>query len=140
MRKTFALVFNNRAGVARPKLLDGVLASLKAAGADVFPGRRTLSAEEASARVAELALSGGADAVIAAGGDGTFRAVAIGAAGSQLPVGFIPLGTGNVLAYEIGVRKRATRPRAWFAGWPQHSGAGRARQRRAVLPDGRRRL
>ncbi|MEQ1670508.1 MAG: diacylglycerol kinase family protein, partial [Hyphomicrobium sp.] len=27
--------------------------------------------------------------------------------GTALPVGFIPLGTGNVLAYEIGVKKRA---------------------------------
>ncbi|NOU04756.1 MAG: diacylglycerol kinase, partial [Hyphomicrobiaceae bacterium] len=105
-RKKFALVFNNRAGIARPKLLDGVLAGLKAGGAHVFP-LPARSAEEASQRVGELAQLGGADAVIAAGGDGTFRAVAIGAAGTALPVGFIPLGTGNVLAYEIGVKKRA---------------------------------
>jgi diacylglycerol kinase (ATP) len=106
MRKSFALVFNARAGLARPKLLDGVLAAMRAAGADVFP-LAARSAEEATARVTELARAGGADAVIAAGGDGTFRAVAAGASGSELPVGFIPLGTGNVLAYEIGVRKRA---------------------------------
>lgn len=106
MRTSFALVFNARAGVARPKLLDGVLAGLKARGASVFP-LAARSAEEASARVAELAAARGADAVIAAGGDGTFRAVAIGAAGTDLPIGFIPLGTGNVLAYEIGIRKRA---------------------------------
>jgi diacylglycerol kinase (ATP) len=107
MRNSFALVFNARAGAARPKLLDGVLAELKSAGADVFalPAR---SAEEASARVAELAASGKADAVIAAGGDGTFRAVATGAANTDLPIGFIPLGTGNVLAYEIGLKKRAS--------------------------------
>jgi diacylglycerol kinase (ATP) len=106
LRKSFALVFNARAGAARPKLLDGVLAGLKSAGADVFqlPAR---NAEEASARVAELAASDKADAVIAAGGDGTFRAVATGAANSNLPIGYIPLGTGNVLAYEIGIRKRA---------------------------------
>ena len=91
MRKTFGLVFNARAGVARPKLLDGVLAYLKAAGATVFavPAR---GAEEASARVSELAESNGADAVIAAGGDGTFRAVATGAAGSALLSCSIPLG------------------------------------------------
>jgi diacylglycerol kinase (ATP) len=106
MRKTFALVFNARAGVARPKLLNGVLTNLKAEGAKVFsvPAR---SADEASLRVAELAHSRAADAVIAAGGDGTFRAVATGAAGTPLPVGFLPLGTGNVLAYELGLRKRA---------------------------------
>ena len=106
MRKKFALVFNARAGLARPRLLDGVLVVLKDAGADVFqvPAR---SAEEASMRVAALAGQRGADAVIAAGGDGTFRAVATGAADTELPVGFIPLGTGNILAYEIGIRKRA---------------------------------
>jgi diacylglycerol kinase (ATP) len=105
-RKSFALVFNARAGAARPKLLDGVLAALESAGATVFvlPAR---SAEEASARVAELAAAGGADAVIAAGGDGTFRAVATGAANTGLAIGYIPLGTGNVLAYELGLRKHA---------------------------------
>jgi diacylglycerol kinase (ATP) len=105
-RKSFALVYNARAGVARPKLLDGVLAALKSADATVFvlPAR---SAKEASARVAELAAGGGADAVIAAGGDGTFRAVATGAANTSLAIGYIPLGTGNVLAYELGLRKRA---------------------------------
>jgi diacylglycerol kinase family enzyme len=105
-RKSFALVFNARAGVARPRLLDGVLAGLKSGGASVFqlPAR---TAGEASERVAELATSRGADAVIAAGGDGTFRAVATGAAGTDLPVGFIPLGTGNILAYELGIGKGA---------------------------------
>lgn len=107
MRRSFALVFNARAGVARPRLLDGVLAGLRAGGAEVFQlAART--AEEATARVGELAAARGADAVIAAGGDGTFRAVASGAAGTEFPVGFIPLGTGNILAYEIGIRKRAT--------------------------------
>ena len=106
MRKSFALVFNDRAGVARPRLLDGVLSGLRAGGAEIFQVP-TRSAEEATERVAALAAGRGADAVIAAGGDGTFRAVATGASGYQLPIGFVPLGTGNVLAYEIGIRKRA---------------------------------
>ncbi|MFA5956300.1 diacylglycerol kinase family protein [Hyphomicrobium sp.] len=106
MRRRFALVFNATAGVAMPRLLDGVLAALRSENADVFqvPAR---SAEEAAERVAELARRDVCDAVIAAGGDGTFRAVATGAAASALPVGVIPLGTGNVLANEIGLRKRA---------------------------------
>lgn len=106
MRRRFALVYNATAGVALPRLLDGVLGTLRAEKADVFqvPAR---SAEEASGRVRDLVERDVCDAVIAAGGDGTFRAVATGAAGTDLPVGVIPLGTGNVLANEIGLRKRA---------------------------------
>lgn len=105
MRRRFALVFNATAGVAMPRLLDGVVAGLRAGKAEVFqlPAR---TAAEAAERVAELGSRNICDAVIAAGGDGTFRAVATGAANANLPVGVIPLGTGNVLANEIGLRKR----------------------------------
>ncbi|MBX9684059.1 MAG: diacylglycerol kinase [Hyphomicrobium sp.] len=106
MRRRFAVVFNARAGSAVPRLLDGVLAELRAVHrCDVFqlPAR---SAEEAAERVSEAAARGVCDAVIAAGGDGTFRGVAIGAAGTSLPVGLIPLGTGNVLAHELGLVRR----------------------------------
>ncbi|SFV33952.1 diacylglycerol/lipid kinase family protein [Hyphomicrobium facile] len=104
MRRRFALVFNSTAGVAIPRLLDGVIRSLRHSQAEVFqvPAR---SSAEASERVADLARRSAADAVIAAGGDGTFRAVATGAAGTSLPVGLVPLGTGNVLAAEIGLPK-----------------------------------
>jgi len=107
MRRRFALVFNSKAGVAIPRLLDGVLGAMRAAGAEVFqlPAR---SASEAAERVAEAAREGVCDAVIAAGGDGTFRAVATGAVESELPVGFVPLGTGNVLAHELGLSRRAS--------------------------------
>lgn len=117
MRRSFALVFNARAGVARPKLLDGVLARLKAAGADVFQVAAR-SSEEASEQIAAIAKARSADAVIAAGGDGTFRAVATGAAGTVLPVGFLPLGTGNVLAYEIGLKKHAATIAAYLLDDP----------------------
>jgi diacylglycerol kinase family enzyme len=105
MRRRFALVFNSNAGVATPRLLKGVLAALRSNGADVV-ALPTASAAEATRRVAEVAREGGFDAVIAAGGDGTFRAVAAGA-GTALPVGIIPIGTGNVLCHEIGLGRRA---------------------------------
>ena len=39
--------------------------------------------------------------MIAAGGDSTIRGVAMGLMGTQMPLGIIPAGTGNVLAQEI---------------------------------------
>ncbi|MEQ1718119.1 MAG: diacylglycerol kinase family protein [Hyphomicrobium sp.] len=106
MRRRFALVFNAHAGVAWPRLLTAVLKKLEAAGADVT-ALATESAEDATRQVMVLAASGGYDGVIAAGGDGTIRAVAAGAAGSALPVGIIPLGTGNVMRFEIGLKSSA---------------------------------
>jgi len=106
MRRRFALVFNSTAGVAIPRRLDGVLRRMRARGSDVFqiPARNATEAAEAIAAAGRRGLC---DAVIAAGGDGTFRAVATGAAECDLPIGLIPLGTGNVLANEIGLPKKA---------------------------------
>lgn len=105
MRQRFALVFNQRAGTIRPLLLDRVLTLLRNAGANVEPVKAT-SAEDASAQVRALALERRADAIIAAGGDGTVRACAIGTGDTGMPVGYIPLGTGNVLKYEIGLKAK----------------------------------
>jgi diacylglycerol kinase (ATP) len=41
--------------------------------------------------------------IIAGGGDGTINEVLNGAAGSDVPVAFLPLGTTNVLAKELGI-------------------------------------
>jgi diacylglycerol kinase (ATP) len=106
MRRRFALVYNSTAGSAIPRLLDGVIDRLREQKTEIFQLAARSSAE-ATERVAELAKRRVCDAVIAAGGDGTFRAVATGAAGTALPVGIIPLGTGNVLANEIGLRRKA---------------------------------
>lgn len=106
MRRRFVLVFNARAGVAWPRLLGSVLQMLETAGATVTP-LETESAQDATAKIAGLAREGGCDAVIAAGGDGTIRAAAAGLAGTTLPLGLIPLGTGNVMKYEIGLGRRA---------------------------------
>lgn len=51
--------------------------------------------------------AGGYDAVIAAGGDGTVRELARSLGGGGTPIGFVPMGTGNVLAHEIGLPRTA---------------------------------
>jgi len=56
--------------------------------------------------LAQNAVTGKADLVIAAGGDGTINEVACGLALSRVPLAVLPCGTGNVLAREIRLPRR----------------------------------
>jgi diacylglycerol kinase family enzyme len=52
---------------------------------------------------AESAVSAGAGLVLACGGDGTVTACAEGVTGTGVPLAIIPMGTGNLLARNIGL-------------------------------------
>lgn len=54
-------------------------------------------------RMAHEAAVAGAAVVMAVGGDGTLRAVCDELAGTGIPVGIVPAGTGNLLARNIGI-------------------------------------
>jgi diacylglycerol kinase family enzyme len=106
MRKRLLLVFNPTAGPTGRTLLEHVVREIQRRGGVIVP----FEAKAGAARVPAPAevQAGGYDAVIAAGGDGTVRELAKSLAGSEVAVGFVPMGTGNVLAHEIGLPTSAS--------------------------------
>ncbi|MCW2782195.1 MAG: phosphoesterase, PA-phosphatase related protein [Marmoricola sp.] len=59
--------------------------------------------EDTGYGMAEAAAVGGADLVMSVGGDGTIRAVCEELAGTGIPVGIVPAGTGNLLARNLDI-------------------------------------
>ena len=61
------------------------------------------TADDPGKGMAKQALDAGVDLVIAAGGDGTVRSIAAAVRGTGVPVGIVPLGTGNLFARNLGI-------------------------------------
>jgi YegS/Rv2252/BmrU family lipid kinase len=59
--------------------------------------------EDTGHGMAHQAAVSGCDVVLAVGGDGTIRAVCEELAGTGVPVGIVPAGTGNLLARNLGI-------------------------------------
>lgn len=117
MRSRLLIIHNAHAGVRQRQLLSEVCRHLKDAGATVrVEDAQTLEQDQELARSA--AESGAFDAVVAAGGDSTIRGVACGLIGSTMPLGIIPVGTGNVLAEEIGLGRDPAALAATLLGGP----------------------
>ena len=93
--------------------------------------RLTTHAGEACELASEAA-SQGFERVIVAGGDGTISQAINGLAESGLPLGIIPLGTGNVLAHDLGI------PSNNIAKALEIIGAGKIREVDLARADGRR--
>lgn len=61
-------------------------------------------------------VAAGVDVVVAAGGDGTVRAVAANLVGTEVKLGILPEGTANVLAHDTGLPTRLEDGLALIAG------------------------
>ena len=61
------------------------------------------TAEEPGQRQAREAVSAGVTLILACGGDGTVTACAEGVAGTGVPLAIVPIGTGNLLARNLGL-------------------------------------
>ena len=103
-RHRFFVCFNPGAGRSHRTFLEQVLSALHQAGAHVDMAR-AVTAEAARAEIAIAAKSNAYDAIVAAGGDGTIRQAAAAVAETGTPLGIIPIGTGNVLAHEIALKR-----------------------------------
>lgn len=107
MRRRFFLIANPGAGLTGSPLVDEVADALLRAGAQVTL-TQPIDIEAARQQAREASASARYDAILAAGGDGTIRQLAATLIGTETPLGIIPVGTGNVLAHEIGLSPHAS--------------------------------
>jgi YegS/Rv2252/BmrU family lipid kinase len=96
-----------RYGSRRPPQLEAACDRLRAHGVEVEL-TKTKAASAATGIAADAAARGFTE-VIAAGGDGTINAVLQGMIGTELRLGILPTGTGNVLARELKIPLNAQR-------------------------------
>ncbi len=102
MRKKFLIIHNKLAGRLKAPMVASVSKQLERQGAQIVLQAASSVQEDIDLARAAVA-SNEVDGVIAAGGDSTIRGVAMGLMGSDMPLGIIPAGTGNVLAQEIAL-------------------------------------
>ncbi|NKX92611.1 diacylglycerol kinase [Sanguibacter hominis ATCC BAA-789] len=99
-RRVVAFVANpSKPDVA--SLKEPVLAACRATGLE--PLWIETSVEDPGVGQAREAVAQGAEVVVATGGDGTVRAVAEAMVGTGVPMGLLPVGTGNLLARNLDI-------------------------------------
>ena len=122
--KHIFLIKNPIASRARPSRLDKIVATLDALGC-----RTTVRLTEGHGHATELAgdaIEAGADVVAVYGGDGTVMQAVEGLQGSDVPLGIVPGGTGNLLSANLGIPRAPIRAAEVIAtGMPHMIDLGR---------------
>lgn len=106
------------------RVLPQIMNVFESAGVEV----RVLETGEnrAAGAKARRAVEGEMDAVIVCGGDGTVFDALQGLAGSDVPLGIIPFGTGNILAQNLKIPHKLTEAARWLlTATPRHVPLGR---------------
>src|SRR5947199_10154381 len=97
-----AVLVNPTAGRGRHRgTLPAVLERLSAAGRPIEPVAAASGAQ--AVKACQAAVDAGASAVVAVGGDGTVHLALQAVAGTGVPFGIVPAGTGNDFAAEAGL-------------------------------------
>jgi diacylglycerol kinase (ATP) len=104
------LIINPNAGSTGQATVDQLEAGLRELGHDC-QHRETQSADDL-----ERVLEDPGDLVVAAGGDGTLRAVAMHLAGRGVPLAVVPMGTANNIGLSLGVTNSLS---MWLEGFRQ---------------------
>ncbi|MDH4120978.1 MAG: diacylglycerol kinase family protein [Deltaproteobacteria bacterium] len=107
----WGIIYNPTAGRFSPRRLEQVCLALETAGITprLYPTARAGHARELAQNLAHGLARPGSPAtepvelVAAFGGDGTLNETANGLRGSPMPLAFLPGGTANVMAHELGL-------------------------------------
>jgi diacylglycerol kinase (ATP) len=93
-------IINPKAGSNKTSNYRKLIAVIETSNSNII--YETNTAKEATL-LAKKALEKGASKIIAVGGDGTINEVASALVGSNIPLGIIPIGSGNGLARHLGI-------------------------------------
>lgn len=111
------VVFNPVAGRSALEALHDALRLHFGAASIAYELLETQAGQSPDERVRQ-AVAAGCEMVIAAGGDGTVAGAINGIAGTEVPLGIIPMGTGNLVARELDIPLDVDQAVALLAGTP----------------------